>query len=214
MRVLPLLLLIACSGTESSTESTEAPSSDEPSAESPGPAGPEPADPCPVLTAAASSAQGGGVEPSVNGEDIPIDLDALAAALPETAAGLPREDVSTWNRGMAGHWSPGVMTTYLHEGQSVGVEIDDLVHVCSCDSGMGSALQNRRLRRIDGAGAIEIAGNPAVTAEPAGRPAELEVWVNDRCSVRLWAAPLGVLQSLARAFDWAALAAACPARPT
>jgi len=165
-----------------------------------------------VLTAAAVSARGGGVEPSVNGEDIATDLDALAAALPETAAGLLREESSTWARGAAGHWSPGVLAFYTHEETRVGVEINDLVHVCSCDPGMGTALQDRRVRRLAGAGATDISGHPAVTAEPADGPAELEVWVNDRCSVRVWAAPLDVLQRLARAFDWDALAAACPAR--
>lgn len=204
MRFATLLLLAACSGSE---PSAEAPSSQEPSAETP-----ESADPCPVLSASANSDRGGGVEPSVNGEDIPIDLDALQAALPETAAGLPRAEASTWNRGDAGHWSPGVLGFYTHEGARVGVQVTDLVHVCTCDAGMGEVLQNRRLRAVAGARALEVAGHPAALAEPANQPPELEVWLNDRCSVRVWAAPTDVLQRLAGAFDWPALSAACPAR--
>jgi len=196
MRPATLLLLAACSGSE-------------PSAEAPEPAD---TDPCPVLTASANSTRGGGVEPSVNGEGIAIDLDALEAALPENAAGLPRAEPSTWNRGDAGHWSPGVVAFYTHEGSRVGAQVTDLVHVCTCDSGMGAVLQGRRAHSVPGARPLEIAGHPAVAAEPANRPPELEVWVNDRCSVRVWAAPTDVLERLAGALDWPALAAACPAR--
>lgn len=191
-------VLLACSGAEAPTtratneveESTPANNAE---------------DPCPVLTASANSEMGGGVVPSVAGEDVTSDLAGLASALPESAGGLTRSESSNWARGAAGHWSPSVLAFYEAGGTRVGVQVTDLVHVCSCESGMGETLQGR------GPGApTSVAGHPAKRG--SGPPPELEIWVNDRCSVRVWAAPAEVLEGVASALDWPAISAACPAR--
>lgn len=196
------VVLLACSGAEA--PATQPTPNEAPTTQMPREAG----DPCPLITAAADSISAGGVPPSVAGDDVTTDLDALAAALPETAANLTRTETSTMPRGAAGHWSPIVLTFYEAVGVRVGVEVNDLVHVCSCESGMGETLLERRVAA--GATRTLVANRPAVRG--AGPPPELEVWVNDRCSVRLWAAPADVLERLAGSLDWAALSAACPAR--
>ena len=167
-------------------------------------------DPCPVLRR--DDRRGGGIAPSANGEAIGTDLDALAAAVPERAGGLRRRDLSSWARGDAGHWSPGVAASYPYEDDDLTIVVDDLIHVCSAEPGMGEVLQRRRLAASEGARPVEVAGHPAVIGESPERGAELRAWINDRCAVRVSAfAPLAVVRSVADAIDWAALAAACPA---
>lgn len=191
------MFLLACSGAEApATNEAEPATRSADDAE----------DPCPVLTASMNSASAGGVEPSVAGEDVTSDLEGLAAALPESAGTLARTESSNWARGAAGHWSPSVLAFYESGGTRVGVQVTDLVHVCSCASGMGETLQSRGVASAR----TSVAGHPAKRG--SGPPPELEVWVNDRCSVRVWAAPAEVLDGVASALDWAAISAACPAR--
>lgn len=193
--------LLACSGAEAPT--TRATNEVEESARAN-----NAEDPCPVLTASANSDMAGGVAPSVAGEDVVSNLEAFAAALPASAGGLTRTESSNWPRGAAGHWSPSVLAFYEEGDARVGVQIVDLVHVCSCEAGMGETLQSRAV--TGGDVRTSVADHPATRG--AGPPPELQVWVNDRCHVRVWAAPMNTLTQVASALDWAAISAACPAR--
>ncbi|MFK7988542.1 MAG: hypothetical protein AB8I08_21160 [Sandaracinaceae bacterium] len=221
-----LLPLLGCAGSESSAgpTSAEQPPAEAPTAaqpepdpepEAPEPAaageGADPPDPCSVLTAAADSWDGD-LAPSVNGEDITMDLEALGAVLPASAAGHARGDFSRWPRGESGHVSPGAEAFYSLGDAEVGVAVDDLVHVCSCAPGMGEVLQRRALAGAEDALALQISGHPAVLNERANGFVDLEIWVNDRCRVRLTDAPADVLRSVAGALDWSALSTLCAAR--
>ena len=83
-----------------------------------------------------------------------------------------------------------MLAFYEAGGTRVGVEVTDLVHVCSCSAGMGATLQRRRVDA--GAASSSVSDHPAARGEGP----ELEVWVNDRCSVRVWAAPADVLNEV------------------
>ena len=165
---------------------------------------------CPAL-AGEPSTVAGGVNPSVGGEDVPTDLVAIAAALPQAHAGWLRTEVSSMARGAAGHWSPVVLARYASGEDEVLIEVNDLVHVCTCAPGMGAGLRDAR----GGAGSTsgsdhEVAGYPASVATA---PVSVELWVNDRCSVHVHGAVSAErMTSLVEGVDYAALSAACPAR--
>ncbi|MEZ4328060.1 MAG: hypothetical protein R3B40_22755 [Polyangiales bacterium] len=162
-------------------------------------------DPCPVLTAAAGSSRGGGVAPSLAGEDVSSDLDGMVASLPAGSAQPP----SAMRRGQAGHWSPVAIATYANDGGEWLITVDDLVHVCTCREGMGEQLRQRAQDQRAGE-ARTLGGAPAlVRAEPT----EVLAWVGDRCALRV--AGDGTPEAawaLAESVDLPRLTAAC-ARP-
>lgn len=157
---------------------------------------------CPALSGE-PSASAGGVAPSVGGEDVSTDLEGLVRALPASAHAWTRTSLGTMARGAAGHWSPVVNARYESNGAAVLVQVTDLVHVCTCEAGMG-----RRLRDARDARAFEIAGHPA---SDDGRA--LTMWINDRCSLQVHgAATIASMMHIVEAVDLVALGAACPVR--
>jgi hypothetical protein len=143
----------------------------------------------------------GGLVPSLVGEDVATDLDALAASLPPVAE--PAQ-VAKIPRGQAGHWSPQVATTYEREGVTWRVSITDLVHVCTCAPGMGERLG----RDVASAEARTLGSAPA-----RARPGEVLAWIHDRCVLEVRGPGSSeAAWNLAREVDLEALARACPAR--
>lgn len=162
-------------------------------------------DPCPVLTAASRSAHGGGLAPSLAGDDVASILPTMAAALPPTLGGWTRGDVTSMDRGQAGHWSPSASARYARGDEAIQVQLTDLVHVCTGAAGMGETLARRAASA--GAAARSIAGLPAAeTPAPPG----LRIWIHDRCELALAGAMPDELAALATAVGAAALGAACP----
>lgn len=161
---------------------------------------PATSDPCPVLSDAENRAVGGLV-PSLVGDDVTTDLDALAASLPPVAEGT---QVAKIPRGQAGHWSPRVATTYEREGVTWRVSITDLVHVCTCAPGMGERLG----REVASAEERTLGSAPARV-----RPGEVQAWIHDRCALEVRGPGSSeAAWSLAHEIDLEALARACPAR--
>ncbi|MCA9611978.1 MAG: hypothetical protein H6722_32735 [Sandaracinus sp.] len=157
-------------------------------------------DPCPVLSDPANQ-DVGGLVPSLAGDDVPTDLDGLAASLPAVAEG---STIAKIPRGYAGHWSPEVAAAYERDGVTWRVSITDLVHVCTCTEGMGETLRR----------GVTNAEDRMLGAVPARvRPGEVLVWIHDRCALQVGGqGPTEVAWALAQEIDLDALARACPAR--
>lgn len=157
--------------------------------------------------------------PSVVGGSYPSDVDAMLAALPERAGAwsrLPGRSGAN-QRGTAGMATPGATTT-LGRGQGpsameVRIDVSDLIHRCWCRPGMGEGLRARVLAAGTGdREARTVGGSPAMILRRGGG-ASVEVWVEDRCEVRIeGAVPETELLAIASEIDWERLRAPCAAR--
>ena len=146
---------------------------------------------------------------------VDLELDTLAAAIPEQVADAKAGQSGIWKRGMAGHGQPNVINQFQGPGDaSHFLRIADLQHQCRCSAGMGARLRDALVAGAPSDGkaeAVEIHGHPGAVLR-SGTATGVHVWVSDRCEVSISSGDTTRARSIIEAVDFTTLATLCAAR--
>ncbi len=146
---------------------------------------------------------------------VDLELDTLAAAIPEQVADAKAGKSGIWKRGMAGHGQPNVVNQFQGPGDaSHFLRIADLQHQCRCGAGMGARLRDALVTGAPSdaeAEAVEIHGHPGAVLR-SGTATGVHVWVSDRCEVSINSGDAARARAIIEAVNFTTLATLCAAR--